>query len=51
MILLRVLTFLAGPPLVAGGLGVTAIGVLAFLEVPMLILGLGPISAAVTPRA
>ena len=51
MILRRIPTFLAGEPLVSGGLGLTAIGVFAFLGVPMLILGLGLIGAAVTPRA
>jgi hypothetical protein len=50
MLLLRVLMFFTGVPLVAGGVGMTAIGVFAFLGVPMLILGLGLISAAINPR-
>lgn len=46
---LRVLMLAAGIPLVAGGLGMTMIGVLAFLGVPLLIVGLGLISGAVSP--
>lgn len=50
MILLRAFMFLAGAPLVAGGIGLTMIGVFAFIGMPMLILGLGLISAAISPR-
>lgn len=49
MILLRAFMFLVGAPLVAGGIGLTMIGVFAFIGMPMLILGL--VSAAISPRA
>ena len=43
----RVLLLLIGLPLAAGGLGLTvSFGVLAFVGMPLLILGLGLISAA-----
>jgi hypothetical protein len=46
MILIRLVAILAGAGLVAGGLGMTMIGVFAFIGIPMLVLGLGLISAA-----
>jgi hypothetical protein len=46
MILIRLVSILAGAGLVAGGLGMTMIGVFAFIGIPMLVLGLGLISAA-----
>lgn len=39
-----------GGSLVGGGLGLTAVGVFAFIGMPMLILGLSLISAATNPR-
>ena len=43
----RVLLLLIGLPLAAGGLGLTvSFGVLAFVGMPLMILGLGLISAA-----
>lgn len=50
MILLRALMLLIGVSLTAGGMGLTMIGVFAFLGIPMLILGLGLISAATNPQ-
>jgi hypothetical protein len=41
MILLRLVMIVTGASLVAGGLGLTMIGVFAFIGMPMLILGLG----------
>ena len=42
---------LLGASLLAGGLGLTMIGVFAFIGIPLLALGLGLVSAAVNPRA
>jgi len=50
MILLRLLMIVIGVSLAAGGLGLTMIGVFAFIGVPLLILGLGLISAGANPR-
>jgi hypothetical protein len=50
MILIRLLAILTGAGLVASGIGMTMIGVLAFIGIPLLVVGLGLISAAVNPR-
>lgn len=50
MILLRLLMLVVGVSLVGGGLGLTMIGVFAFVGLPMLVIGLGLISAATNPR-
>src|SRR5262245_63062519 len=50
MILLRLLMTVIGVSLAAGGLGLTMIGVFAFIGAPLLILGLAPISARANPR-
>lgn len=50
MILLRLLMLSIGAPLVATGIGMTMVGVLAFIGIPMLVLGLGLVSAAANPR-
>ena len=50
MIVMRALMLLGGASLVATGLGMTMIGVLAFIGVPLLVLALGLVSAAATPR-
>jgi hypothetical protein len=51
MILVRLLMLLVGAPLVAGGIGMTMVGVFAFIGVPMLVVGLGLVSAAANPRS
>lgn len=50
MIVFRALMVLVGVSLVGGGMGLTMIGVFAFIGVPLLIVGLGLISAGVNPR-
>ena len=50
MLLLRLLMLLTGAPLVATGVGLTMVGVFAFIGIPMLVVGLGLVSAAVNPR-
>jgi hypothetical protein len=42
---------LVGMPLVAGGIGLTMVGIFAFIGMPMLILGLALTSAATAPRS
>lgn len=49
MILFRLLLIVIGVSLAAGGLGLTMVGVLAFIGMPMLILGLGLISTGANP--
>lgn len=51
MLLLRLLMLLIGAPLVATGVGLTMVGVFAFIGIPMLVVGLGLVSAAVNPRS
>jgi hypothetical protein len=50
MTIMRVLMFLAGAPLVATGIGLTMVGVLAFMGIPLLVVGLGLLSAATSPQ-
>jgi hypothetical protein len=50
MIVMRALMLLGGASLVATGIGMTMIGVLAFIGVPLLIVGLGLVSAAANPQ-
>lgn len=50
VIVLRALMVLVGVSLVGGGMGLTMIGVFAFIGVPLLIVGLGLISAGASPR-
>jgi hypothetical protein len=50
MLVLRLVLLLMGASLVAGGLGLTAVGVFAFVGLPLLVIGLGLVSAAVGPR-
>ena len=46
----RMVLLLIGLPLAAGGLGLTvSVGVLAFVGMPLMIIGLGCISAAPSP--
>ena len=47
----RALMLLVGMPLVAGGIGLTMVGIFAFIGMPMLILGLALTSAATAPRS
>jgi hypothetical protein len=49
MILIRLFAILSGSGLVASGIGLTMVGVFAFIGVPLLIAGLGLISAGVNP--
>ena len=51
MIVVRLLMLLAGAPLVATGIGLTMVGVFAFIGLPMLVVGLGLVSAAASPRS
>lgn len=51
MIFLRLLMLLTGAPLVASGIGLTMVGVFAFIGLPMLVVGLGLVSAAASPRS
>lgn len=51
MILLRLLMIVVGASLIGGGMGLTVIGVFAFIGVPMLVLGLGLVSAGVNPKS
>ena len=51
MFIIRLLMLLAGAPFIAGGMGLTMIGVFAFVGMPMLVVGLGLVSAVVNPRA
>jgi hypothetical protein len=49
--LLRVVLLAVGVPLVATGLGLTAaFGIFAFIGMPLLIIGLGCVSAALDDR-
>jgi hypothetical protein len=46
----RVILFVVGLPLAISGLGLTAaFGLFAFIGIPLMVLGLSCISAAVTP--
>lgn len=49
--MVRVLMVFAGLPLIAGGVGLTMVGILAPIGMPMLILGLALVSAATGPRS
>jgi hypothetical protein len=51
MILFRFLLVVIGASLVAGGLGLTMVGVFAFIGVPLLLVGLGLVSAGTSPRS
>jgi hypothetical protein len=51
MILFRFVMIVIGASLIAGGLGLTMVGVFAFIGIPMLILGLGLVSAGTSPRS
>jgi hypothetical protein len=50
MIVLRFLMLMVGAPLVATGIGMTMVGVFAFIGIPLLVIGLGLVSAAANPR-
>ena len=47
----RALMLLMGLPLIATGIGLTMVGIFAFIGMPMLILGLALVSAAAGPRS
>ena len=51
MIVMRALMLLVGASLLATGIGVTMVGVFAFVSVPMLVVGLGLVSAAANPQS
>jgi hypothetical protein len=50
-VITRALMLFMGLPLIATGIGLTMVGVLAFVGMPMLILGLALVSAAAGPRS
>lgn len=46
----RALMLFMGLPLIATGIGLTMVGIFAFIGMPMLILGLALVSAAAGPQ-
>lgn len=46
----RLLMLVMGLPLIATGIGLTMVGIFAFVGMPMLIVGLALVSAAAGPR-
>lgn len=50
-VIVRALMVFAGLPLIAGGLGLTMVGIFAPIGMPMLILGLALVSTATSPRS
>jgi hypothetical protein len=49
-VIARALMLFMGLPLIATGIGLTMVGIFAFIGMPMLILGLALVSAAAGPQ-